>query len=152
MPDKVFGYILGKDDRYTKYEIHNIPGLYKMCLSKGKSDTYNGVSIDDILVDAENIEKYKNGISGYRIVETSIGHNVAGEYAFIMNCPAGESSKSQVKIIFEDKRTFWRVCYRLMDSKEPIIIAGDWEPTPDAKDAQSQCIIHRKKQIYYVKE
>ena len=154
MPNKVFSYILGIDHKYTGHEIHNISALYKVCRSKEKCDTYNDVKIDDILVDAENVEKYAKGIKGYRIVETSASHKVEGEYALIMEYPADKSSSSRVKIIFEDKRVFWRQYYKLTEANrtKPIVIAGDWELTPNEKDYKSQCIIHRAKQIYYVGE
>ena len=154
MPSKVFDYILGKRDNYTGREIHNIAGLYRICRSKEKNDTYNDVMIDDILVDAQNVEKYQNGIKGCRIVEASIGQKVEGEAAYIMSCPAGDSPKCKVKIIFENKKTSIRHHYKLTDATRtlPIIIAGDWEPTLNETEYQSQCIIHRAKQIYYVNE
>lgn len=154
MSNTAFECILGMKNTGNRLQIHTLPALYKMCLSKGKSDTYKDVLIDDILADGENVEKYAKGIEGYRIVETSICHRVEGEYAFIMNYPAGDSSNSRVKIIFQDKRLFWRQYDKLNKSKhtEPIIIAGDWKLTPNETDFHSQCVIHRGRQIYYVNE
>ena len=154
MPARVFDFILGKKHDYTKREVHNIADLYNICCSKEKNETYNDVMIDDILVDSQNVEKYQNGIKGCRIAEASIGEKVEREAAYIMSCPAGDSPKYKVKIIFENKKSAVRLYYKLTDATrtQPIIIAGDWEPTPDATEYQSQCIIHRAKQIYFVNE
>lgn len=154
MAIKVFDYILGKDDRYNRLMVHNIRGLYALCCSKGKSEFYEDVLIGDILVDAENAHDYAKGIEGCRIVETAICKTVDREPAFIMKCPAGGKEELRVKIIFEDRKTFLRQYYKVTDAHRttPIIIGGDWVPTPDETEYQSQCIIHRAKQIYYVNE
>ena len=153
MPSQAFEFILGITDKCNRFQIHSLSALYRMCLSKEKSDSYNGVPIDEILVDVENAEKYKNGIEGYRIVETSTDYKIKGEYAFIMSYPADKSGNSKVKIIFDNKKAFWRQYYKLTDSERtlPIIIAGDWKLTPNETEFQSQCIIHRTGQIHYVK-
>ncbi len=152
MLDKVWDYVLGKDDRYTKRVIHNVRGLYEVCCTQGKNEAYEGVSIGDILVDAENVREYANGIEGCRIVETAFLKKAERESAVIMKCPSGEKEELQIKIIFADKKSFLRQYDRLTDVSRttPIIIAGEWETTPNETEYQSQCIIHRAKQIYYV--
>lgn len=137
-----------------RLRIHTLPALYAMCLSRGKNGTYNEVSINDILADDENVDKYSQELKGYHIVETSKYYKVEGEYAFIMNYPAGKFGENHVKIIFENKKMFWKQYEKLKDSNhmEPVIIAGDWEPTPNETDYHSQCVIHRERQIYYAKE
>lgn len=154
MPNKVFELMLGISNKANRFQIQRLSEFYQMCLFKGKSGTYNDVLIDDILVDRENVEKYAKGIKGYRIVETASGYRNGNEYALIMKYPVDKDSDYHVKIIFENKKAFWRQYFKLTDPErvEPIIIAGDWEPTPDEKDFQSQCVIHRRRQIYYVNE
>lgn len=134
--------------------IHTLPLLYSMCLNVGKNGYYNNCLIDDILSDDENYERYKNGINGFKIVEVSKYHKVQGEFAFIMNYPTYNRIKSSwVKIEFEDKELFWSQYNKLKESNhiEPIIIAGEWESV-DNKEYHSKCVIHKKTQIYYVKE
>lgn len=154
MPSIAFEFMVGISDKCNRFQIHRLSALYQMCLSKGKNGTYNDVLIDDILVDSENVEKYAKGIEGYRIVETESGYRNENEYAIIMKYPADKDSNYHVKIIFENKKDFWRQYYKLTDAErvEPIIIAGDWVPTPNETDYQSQCVIHRRRQIYYVNE
>lgn len=154
MPRKAFECIMGLDNKYNRLQIHTLSAFYKICLSKGKQGAYNGVVIDDILADSENVEKYFSGIEGYRMVEVLKSHRVEGEYAFIMSYPVGEHEKSHVKIICNDKRLFWRQYEKLNKLKytEPVIIAGEWELTPNETQYHSQCVIHRGQQIYYLNE
>lgn len=138
-----------------KLRIHTIGVLYAMCLDKGKDGAYNKISINDILADDENFDNYKEGITGYRLVEVSKYHKVKDELAFIMNYPSLNREKiSHVKIVFEDKELFWKQYYKIKDSHyvEPIIIAGDWQVAPEGYDYHSQCRIRTDSQIYYVKE
>ena len=138
-----------------KLRIHTLPLLYAMCLSVGKSGFYNKISINELLADNENYNKYYNGIEGYRIVETSMYHKVKDEFAFIMNYPAENFGlNSWVKIIFQSKDIFWKQYDKLKNSNhiEPIIIAGNWEIVKDTSDYHSQCIIYTEDQIYYAKE
>ncbi|MBR3811119.1 MAG: hypothetical protein IKJ16_02150 [Agathobacter sp.] len=154
MQNEVFEYMEGKNDRINRLQKQRLSEFYQMCLLKGKSDTYNEVLMDDILINSENIERYAKGIEGFHIVETSCGHRSGNEYAIIMKCSAHRESKYSVKLIFENKNEFWRQYYKLTDSEQvdPIIVAGDWETTPNETEFQSQCIIHRRRQIYYVNE
>ncbi len=135
--------------------IHTLPKLYAMCISKDKTDNYNGILIDEILVDNENFDKYSGGIKGNRIVETSKYHKAKDELAFIMNYPAGNfGTGSWVKIIFEDTQMFWNQYNKLKNSNhiEPIIIAGNWETISGNPEFHSQCVIHSESQIYYAIE
>lgn len=135
--------------------IHTLPKLYAMCISKSKKDKYNGILIDDLLVDDENYEKYSKGIFGKKIVETSKYHKVKDEFAFIMNYPAENFGKdSWVKIIFKDEDMFWEQYKKLKESKhiEPIIIAGNWDKADEEAEYHSQCIIQNRNQIYYAIE
>ena len=87
--------------------IHTLSKLYAMCISKSKTDKYNGILIDDLLIDDENYEKYSKGILGQKIVETSKYHKVKDEFAFIMNYLTKNFGKnSWVKIIFKDEVIF----------------------------------------------
>ena len=51
--------------------IHTLPALVAMCINRGKGATYNGVLIDDILADNENLTRYQTGICGYKVVEVT---------------------------------------------------------------------------------
>lgn len=154
MPNTVFELMLGICNKANRFQIQRLSEFYQMCLAKGKNGTYNDVLIDDILVDRENVDRYAKGIEGYRIVETTSGYRNGNEYALIMKCPSDKDSDYHVKIILEDKKAFWRQYFKLTDPErlDPIIIAGEWEPTPNETDFQSQCVIHRRRQIYYVNE
>lgn len=154
MPNTVFEFMLGICNKGNRFQIQRLSEFYQICLSKGKNGTYNNVLIDDILVDSENVERYAKGIEGRRIVETGSGYRNGTEYALIMKYPADKDSNYHVKIIFENKKDFWRQYYKLTDAErvEPIIIAGDWEPTPNETEFQSRCVIRTRRQIYYVNE
>lgn len=134
--------------------ICTLPVLYAMCISRNKNDTYNGILINDLLVDAENSEEYKEGIEGYKIVETSYYHKIKDEFALRMNYPINNRGiNSWVKISFNDRKLFWEQYDKLKDSMhiEPIIIAGDWKKVDDNSKYHSECIIYNEKQIHYVK-
>lgn len=112
-----------------KNRIHTLPLMYAMCLSLGKSKSYNGCLIDDILADNENYNRYKNGITGYKIVETSCYYAVNGETSFIMNFPSNFKKEHELlKINFTDKNLFFRYRQKLIDTNhtQPVIVAGEW--------------------------
>lgn len=136
--------------------IHTLPLLYAMCLSKGKSGNYNGSSIDDILADDENYNRYKNGIIGYKIVETSKYHEIKNELSLMMNYPADNrvvGKGSWVKITFDSKALYEKYVDELKDSIhiEPVIVAGDWRLAASGSKHHSECFIHKASQIYYAK-
>lgn len=132
--------------------IHTLPLLYAMCLSKGKNGYYNGNSIDDILADDENYNRYKNGITGYKIVETSKYYELENEPSFMMNYPADNrkvGKGSWVKITFDSKALFEKHVNKLKNSShiEPVIIAGDWKIAPSDSKHHSECIIHKNRRF-----
>lgn len=137
--------------------IHTLPLLYAMCLSKGKAGNYNGVSIDDMLADDENYNRYKNGITGYKIVETSKYYEIEKDFSFMMNYPADNrviGNGSWVKVTFDSKALFEKYVDQLKNSShiEPVIIAGDWKLAKSGSKHHSECIIHKASQIYFAKE
>lgn len=134
--------------------IHTLPMLYAMCLSRGKTGSYNGIKIDDLLADNENYNKYKNGIQGYKLVETSKYYQIPNEFAFIMNYPSENyNTNSWVKILFNSENLFNKQLEKLSSSShiEPIIIAGQWEIVSTQK-YHSECTIYSDNQIYFAKE
>lgn len=136
--------------------IHTLPLLYALCLHVGKSGTYNGFLIDDILADDENYERYSKGIEGYKLVETSMFHKVKNEYAIILNYPCDNRNRdSWVRVNFENVDLFWTVYNRMKNSShlQPIIISGDWfSPENKTTEHHSECNIISNKQIYWVSE
>lgn len=142
----------GKVGSHKKNRIHTLPMLYAMCLSKKKTDTYNGVLIDDILADGENYSRYSSGIEGYKIVETSYYFFKDADKSMTLNYPLDNRGKnSWVKIIFEEEKLYYAHKNKLKGSMhiEPIIIAGEWKRSTEAAKHHSECIIHKKTQIYY---
>ena len=136
--------------------IHTLLILYAMCLSKGKTGSYNGILIDNILADDDNYNRYKNGITGYKIVETSKYYENKSELSFMMNYPADNrevGKGSWVKIKFDSKALFEKHVDKLKNSShiEPVIIAGNWEIAPNGSKHHSECIIHKASQLYYAK-
>lgn len=133
--------------------ICTLPKLYAMCISKNKNDTYNGILINDLLVDEENFQEYNSGISGYKIVETSFYHKIKDENALRLNYPVNNKGiNSWVKISFESEELFWKQYNKLKESLhiEPIAIAGDWKKVENNNIYHSECTIYNEKQIYYV--
>lgn len=138
--------------------IHTLPKLVAMCLHRGKSSSYNSTPIDDILVDGDNYDRYKNGIRGYRVVEVSYFKKVYQEHAFLFNCPADNKGlDSWVKVVFPPDldKLFWqqyRKCQSDSSHSEILYIAGKWEEcrVSDGKyQPHSYCIINSSKQIYW---
>lgn len=130
--------------------IRSVEALYSACLKTGKDGRYNGFRISDILADSENYERYKKGILGYKLVETSFYHKVKDELALRMNFPAeNKGLESWVKIVFDDKDLFWAVYNQVkeMSHFKKILIAGDWMPCKE-EGYHSQCKIETAKQIW----
>lgn len=137
--------------------IHTLASLYAMCLSRGKNGNYNGIPINDILADNENYNMYQNGITGYKIVETSKYYEITRDLSFMMNYPADNrviGQRSWVKITFDLEELFDAHFSKLKNSNhiEPVIIAGDWKAAPNNAKHHSECVIHAESQVYYAKE
>lgn len=129
-----------------------MPILYAMCISKYKDETYNGALIDDILADNDNYHRYSSGIEGFKIVETSFYYYTDAEKSIILNYPLNNKGKdSWVKIRFEEEALYKSQKSKLYKSLhiEPIIIAGEWTKSPKGSKHHSECVIHKKTQIYY---
>lgn len=131
-------------------KVRSIQVLYAICQKVGKDGRYNGFRINDILADSENYERYKKGIVGYKLVETSFYHKVTDELAIRMNYPAeNKGLDSWVKISFEDKDLFWNTFKQFKDLShyQKIMVAGDWIPSEE-DGYHSQCKIETVKQIW----
>lgn len=138
--------------------IHTLPTLVNMCVNKSKQDTYNGVTIGDILADKENYDRYKAGIRGYKVVEVSYYKKVYQETALLFNYPADNKGLSSwVKVIFppEQEQLFWdqyTKCKSDLSHSKVLYIAGDWHEcsTPDGdKLPHSECLISSRNQFYW---
>ena len=137
---------------HRRIRIHTLPILYAMCISKDKNETYNGVLIDDIFADKDNYQRYSNGIEGFKIVETSFYSFTDAEKSITLNYPINNKGmNSWVKIRFEEEALYKSQKRKLYKSLhiEPIIIAGGWTKSPKESKHHSECVIHKKSQIYY---
>lgn len=137
----------------SKKPITTVRMLYAMCIGKKKTDSYNGISINDLLADAENYNDYKDGIDQPLLVECTFYKSVVGEYALLMNYPVNyKMHKGHVKVVFDSEELFKQQFKKLKGSthKELIVIAGEWKPVHGKADYESECIITRARQIYYV--
>lgn len=146
------GFRKGVVGGHRRLRIHTLPILYAMCISKDKRGTYNGVLIDDIFADKDNYQRYSNGIEGFKIVETSFYYFTDAEKSITLNYPLNNKGlNSWVKIRFEEEALYKSQKSKLYKSLhiEPIIIAGEWIKAPEGSKHHSECVIHKKTQIYY---
>ncbi|MDR1548635.1 MAG: hypothetical protein LBT06_08630 [Hungatella sp.] len=128
--------------------------LYSLCKNRKKTETYNGILINDLIADEENYTRYGSGINGRLIVECSYFKKAHGEYAFILNYPLDfRKIHGGVKIIFEVESLFWKYYNTLKNSHhtEPIVVAGNWQPVIGHAEYQSECVIVSSRQIHYIK-
>ena len=146
-----FKAIITDKKLYAKSKrIRSVEALYSVCQKVGKDGRYNGFRISDILADSENYERYKTGVLGYKLVETSYYHKVKDELALRMNFPAeNKGMESWVKLEFEDKDLFWSIYNRLKEISHftRILVAGDWVPSEE-EGYHSKCKIETAKQIW----
>lgn len=134
--------------------ICTLPLLYSMCISKNNNDTYNGIIISDIFANSNNFDRYSTGIVGYKIVETSFYYANDKEKSFMLNYPLDNRGiKSWVKIVFNDTNLYNTQKKKMKNSMhiEPFIVAGNWILSATGSKNHSECIIHKKRQIYYAK-
>lgn len=125
-----------------------------MCVTKAKSDTYNGNVINDMFADAENYSRYKTDLIGNVIVECSFFKKVYGEPALLFNYPADyKSDHIVIRLNFSKEQDCWHYYNRLKGSHhtEPIAIAGNWEEVIGNPDFKFQCDFLSSRQIYVVK-
>lgn len=142
----------GQVGNHRRIRMFTLPTIYAMCISKNKTDTYNKILIDDIFADDENFGRYGSGITGYKIVETSFYYSNAKEKSFMLNYPLDNRGiSSWVKIKFEDASLYYDQVEKMKGSMhiEPFIVVGEWTLAPNGSKHHSECIIHKKSQIYY---
>lgn len=138
----------------TSIGFRSLGNIYRLCASLEKTDTYNGVLIDDIFADYENFSRYENNIEGNLILECSYYRKVYKELALLFNYPSDfKSAHNIVRLDFADEELFWKYYNKLKGCHhtEPIVIAGNWKNTTGNPDYQAQCTIVSSRQIYVVK-
>ena len=140
--------------QHRKIRIHTLPLLYSMCISKQKDDTYNGIRVGDFFADRENYEVYKDGLSGYKVVETSFYFYSDEDKSITLNYPINNTGKnSWVKIKFRDDDLYKDQKKKLRGSMhiEPIVVAGEWILADENVKHHSECYIEKDSQIYHPK-
>lgn len=134
--------------------LRTLGNMYRMCVSKSKSDTYNGYKINDMFADAENYSYYKTNLNGNIIVECSFFKKVYNEPALLFNYPTDyKKDHSVLRLNFESEQCCWDYYNNLKTSShtEPIAIAGNWEPVKGNPDYQYQADFFSTRQIYVVR-
>lgn len=141
----------------TTIGFRSLGNVYRLCASMSKSESYNGVLIDDLFADYDNATRYMNNLEGNLIVEVTYYCKLYKEKALLFNYPSDfTTTHSIVKVNFEDEQTFWNYYNKLEKNKktkhtEPIIIAGTWEKVESNPEYQAQCTIISTRQIYFPK-
>lgn len=133
---------------------HSLGTIYKMCVSLGKNEKYNGVLIDDIFVDEENYSRYNNSLNGFLVVECSFYKKVYKESSLLFNYPTNfKEPHIIVRMNFANEELCWKY-YKKFEGchhTEPIAIAGVWRPENSNSEAQFECDYVSSRQIYVVK-
>lgn len=167
-PDSAFDWIFGQPANHrgnsgtrtdhvgggTGNGIRTLANMYKLCASRKKTDTYNGVVIGDILADDENFDWYRDHLIGKKIVVCSYFKNIINECALLFNYPVDyHGSHIIIRLNFRNKRDFWHYynLFKTSDHTEPIVIAGAWKPVNDGGPVKYQAEFHSPRQIYIVK-
>lgn len=143
------GHVGGKS-----LKLRTLGNIYKMCVSKNKTDTYNGILIDDLFADKENFERYRNGLIGNKIVECSYWTKVYNKSALLFNYPTDFTQPHIIlRVNFSDEDMCWKYFnkFKGCHHTEPIAIAGEWTITPENSNYQFECTIVSSRQIHYVK-
>lgn len=141
----------------TTIGFRSLGNVYRLCASMDKSETYNGVLIDDIFADYDNATRYMNNLEGNLIVEVTYYCKLYKEKALLFNYPSDfKITHNIVRVDFENEQTFWDYYNKLEKNKktkhtEPIVIAGNWEKVESNPDYQAQCTIISTRQIYFPK-
>lgn len=134
--------------------IRTLANMYKMCASRKKTDTYNGVVIGDILADDDNYEWYRKNLIGKKIVLCSFYRKVDHESALLFNYQMNiNTDHIVVRLNFPTDDLCWRYynLFKTSDHTEPIVIAGDWEPVDNGGMVKFQAEFHSPRQIHIVK-
>lgn len=134
--------------------LRSLGRIYDMCVTLGKSNSYNGELINDLFADEENYSKYRRNLNGCLIVECSYYKKVYNEAAILFNYPTNfRIAHDVIKVKFEDEEMCWQQFNKLKKCHhtEPIAIAGDWKVVFGNSEYQAECTIYSGRQIYYVK-
>lgn len=134
--------------------LRTLGNIYKMCVTKSKSDTYNRYKINDMFADAENYSYYKTNLNGNIIVECSFFKKVYNEPALLFNYPTDYKKDHVIlRLNFENEQLCWDYYNKLKTTShtEPIAIAGNLEPVKGNPDYQCQANFFSTRQIYVVR-
>lgn len=145
--DNPIGLGVGQAGQNARIPIRRLKGLYEMCLQFRQKGTYNGCSIDDILVDEENYTRYQSGLIGNRIVCCTYYKYDPNENTITMNYPY--IGKSHIRIHVNNEKMFKKCLHKLYDKthKNIVVIGGCWTKSND-KTILAECeLISVGKQI-----
>lgn len=131
---------------------HTLHQIYSMCKDYDCADTYNGITIGQMLLDNRSVYMYPKGVFGWRIIEgkckkphfydatkmeISLTASTEGEeYTFILKFSEEDLFKAIRDIIFQNK-------------KYTIVIAGKWSSSGTFN--VFCCTFSSKKQLSIIK-
>lgn len=125
-----------------------------MCVTRDKSDYYNGFKIGSFFADEANYKVYDGNLEGYVIVECSFFKKVYNEPALLFNYPTDfKKPHNIIRLNFDKEDTCWNYYhkYKGCHHTEPIVIAGNWVKSIGNSDYQSACQFYSDRQIYFIR-
>ena len=134
--------------------INTLKGFYSAYLHYGIHGKYGDCLIGDYLCGYDNYETYKNGFTGFKVVEATYYYAIKEEKAIVFNFPSYDSEhSSHIKVIFIDDKDRMSIVKHCKAIKRfwmrPILIAGDWK-TSSNKDIIAECVVNKRTQHAYI--
>lgn len=126
---KTGGANRGKQGEIELRPLHGLKEVYAMLTNTDINDTYNNYLIRDMIADERTYPYYRNGISGYKIVECNFYKYSDIDFTITMNYPTFPNQKRALELWFDSKELYEKMKPRIKGKNHDgiVVVFGEWK-------------------------
>ena len=142
----------GKQGEIERRPLHGLKEVYAMLTNTDINDTYNNYLIRDMIADERTYPYYRNGISGYKIVECNFYKYSDIGFTITMNYPTFPNQKKALELWFDSKELYEKMKPRIKGKNHDgiVVVFGEWKI--NTTDAINYVSITSEKQIAVIRK
>lgn len=132
--------------------LQGLKEIYSMLTNTDINDTYNGYLIKDMIADERTRSIYRNGITGYKVVECNFYKYMDASKSITMNYPCFPNKDFSLELWFDDEELYESMKKRIKGKKHDgiVIVFGNW--VLNSLDGTNYVNISSQKQISVIKK
>lgn len=142
----------GGQEKFESRPLRGLKEVYSMLTNTDIDDTYNDYLIKDMIADERTYQYYKNGISGYKIVECNFYKYSDAGFTITMNYPTFPNHKGHLELWFDDKELYEKMKPRIKGKNHDgiVVVFGEWKI--NTKDGINYVNLSSENQIAVIKK